>query len=146
MGEVISFEKSLLKLNPETDDFIFEVDDLLESIQEKNYELLVPSVFKFFEINSESDCGAPGTLVHIIESFYPNYKNLLLRSLSEKPNYVSILMVNRILNSELAEEEHLEYIHCLETVILKQDASHFLKEETQQFIDYQSEKTSWFTG
>ena len=134
--KILSFETSLLKLNPESDDYIFEVEDLIESTDEKTHDLLIPSIFKFFEKNTESDCGSPGALVHLIEGFYPNYKSLLLNSLSKTPNYVSILMVNRILNAELTEDEHAEYIQSLKTILLKQDVSPFLKEEAQGVIEY----------
>lgn len=56
-------------------------------------------IFAFFEDHPVSYAGAPGALVHYIESFYPSYVPALLQSVLQRPSLNTILMTNRILNS-----------------------------------------------
>jgi hypothetical protein len=101
MDVVLDFEKRLMVLDPIDDDFPYLVDELLDSIDQNYHQDLIPSIFKFFEENSLNDCGMPGTLVHFVEYFDPFYLEILIESIKRKPSYNTILMTNRILNSDL---------------------------------------------
>lgn len=136
------FEESIMSLDPTDDDFVLQVDNLVESVEEKNYEQLIPSIFRFFESHPLDDCGAPGTLVHLVENFYPNYKDSLLNSIKNSPNVVAILMVNRILNSNLSPQERDEYLSALNIVALNGEISDRLNNKAKHFIEYQASKSS----
>ncbi|WP_300672168.1 hypothetical protein [Desulfoluna sp.] len=135
------FETKLTKLNPEEDEFVLQVDDLIESIHQEHHEELIPTIFCFFEKFPLNDCGAPGTLVHFIEDYYPKYKQLLLDSLKREPAYNTILMVNRISNSNLSKEERQEYESVLFNVIEDGNISEELRNEAKHFIEYQSKRS-----
>jgi len=118
------------------------VDELIESIDVKDHEKLIPSIFKFFETYPLDDCGAPGSLVHLTESYYPSYKALLFNSLQKQPSVNTILMVNRILNSALSDIERNEYLSLLKSVASNDNVATELKNEAKDYIDYQTEKSS----
>jgi len=138
MNPVEQFEIELMKLNPEGDQFYLQVDELLESVSQELYEALIPSIFSFFESHPIENCGMPGTLVHLVEDFYPNYKSILLQSLAKAPSYNAILMVNRILNSKLSKQDREEYISTLVEIRDNQEIKPELRKDAEEYIDYQS--------
>ncbi|MCR9248913.1 MAG: hypothetical protein NXI20_00760 [bacterium] len=52
MTTIETFEAQHLKLYPEADDFVVQVDDLIMTIDTDKHERLIPSIFEFFELNS----------------------------------------------------------------------------------------------
>ncbi len=142
MSEVTDFETELMKLSPTDDEFPLQVDELVEAIPEDLYESLIPSIFHFFESHPLEECGMLSGLVHLVENYYPNYKQILLGSLKEAPSYSSILMVNRILNSNLSEGERKEYTSILIDLSNNSNVHGDLQKNAKHFIEYQSEKNS----
>ena len=134
MNRLATFENELMRLNPDALDFILQVDELVGAVPESEQAALVEPIFKFFEANPLNDVGAPGTLVHLVERFYPSYSNRLLESLLTRPSHNTILMANRILNARLDAPERSRYMAALEHVVgvhglpkvLRDYASHFL--------------------
>ncbi len=137
MSKVETFESILMTFDPQDDDFLLRVDDLVEEFSE-DFEPLIPSIFKFFERNPMDDCGAPGTLVHLIEEFYPNYVPALLESLRRRPSYHTILMLNRILNSEISSEQRTEFTGILNHIKNNEFVESELREEAADFLYYQN--------
>jgi hypothetical protein len=142
MSQVEEFKTGLMKLQPSDDEFPVQVDELLESIPKELHESLIPSIFQFFEAHPLEECGMPGGLVHLVENYYPNYKQILIRSMQKAPNFSSILMVNRILNSELSEDERNEYTALLIELSNNSGADEALRINAKDFIKFQSEKSS----
>lgn len=98
------FENRLGALDPEDVAFIVHTDELIEDLSPFLSDKVYEPIFRFFEVHSHADCGAPGSLVHHVESFYPNYVNALLESVRRTPSYNGVLMINRILNSDIDDE------------------------------------------
>lgn len=143
MDIVANFEEQLMKLDPvEDDEFVLKVDELIDAINPEIHEKLIPTIFGFFEKNSLADCGAPGTLVHLTEHYYPNYLPNLISSIKKKLSYNAIFMINRILNSELPKEKRKELLSLLEAVKNDSSVHSVLREEAENFIEYQSKKNS----
>ena len=140
--DITQFELELLKLKPDNDDFAYVVDQLVELVPIELRESLISSIFKFFESHPLEECGMPGPLIHLIEDYYPKYKDILLTSLQKVPNSSSILMVNRILNSTLSEEERGEYIASLEAITNNEKVNQQLQDEASSYLNFQSEKNS----
>ena len=136
------FEEELLNLDPAADEYLHQIDMLLVGINEEYYENLIPSIFKFFEKNSLSDCGTPGTLVHLVEVFYPIYLPQLIDSINKKPSYNAILMVNRLLNSELSNTTRIELMYILKNIASNSAIAPMLQKESREFIEYQNEKNN----
>ena len=142
MDTVRNFEIRLLELNPRGDSFVLEVDKLVESVPPSYQASLIPAIFRFFEKYPLEDCGAPGTLVHLTEHFYPSYKGILLESLARAPSLNALLMVNRVLNSNLSEQEREEYFSALRGVAERVDIHQSLANQASRFISYQSQRVT----
>ena len=136
-----NFEIHLLELDPREDSFVLRVDKLVESVPLSCQADLIPSIFRFFEKYPLEDCGAPGTLVHLTEHFYPSYKDILLESLARAPSLNALLLVNRMLNSDLPEQEREEYFSALRDVAERVDIHPSLANQASRFISYQSQKS-----
>ena len=137
-----NFEARLMELDPRDDEFVLSVDTLLESLPVECHESLIPAIFRFFEKYPLEDCGAPGTLVHLTEHFYPSYKSILLNSLARAPSYNAILMTNRILNSNLSAQERQEYLSALSDVAIQPSVNPVLAQQARHFIEHQAKKHS----
>ena len=137
MRRIEEFESRLMNLAPNEDDFVLKVDELVEDFA-GDFEPLIPAIFRFFEKNALEDCGAPGTLVHLTEDYYPKYVPELLESLKRRPSYNTILMINRILNSELTAEQRTEFMDILTQISEKATLEPELRKEASDFIAYQN--------
>jgi hypothetical protein len=134
------FESRLLALDPQAVDFEVQADELLTQANLLESNDLLISIFKFFEAHPSEDAGAPGSLVHFVEHYYPSYKATLLTSLSTCPSTGVVLMTNRILNSELSPSERLEYLSALERVMADPLAIPAVRDRAQHFLAYQHAK------
>jgi hypothetical protein len=98
------FENRLLLLDPEEDAFVIHADELIEDLSPSINDKVYEPIFRFFELHPLADCGAPGTLVHHVEDYYPNYVEALIDSVHRKTSYNGVLMIHRILNSDVDDE------------------------------------------
>lgn len=124
-----------MQLDPYADDFVIHADELVEQLDPEIADSVYPSVFEFFETAPDADCGAPGTLVHHVEHFYPNYLSALKESVMRKPSYNGVLMINRILNSELAETDRGELMKILRAVVADRSAPDEVIDMVEGFIE-----------
>ncbi len=129
------FSERLNRLDPDDDAFVLHVDDLVENTTPAILELAYPSIFRFFEAHPENDCGMPGTLVHMMEDYYPNYVDELVESVSRMPSANAVLMVNRILNSDVDEKLRNRLIQCLRDACTHKNSSSLIQEEAHRYLD-----------
>src|SRR6185312_15617487 len=66
-------------------------------------ERAVPEMFRVMERMPDVELGSPGPLVHTLEGI-PGYERHLADSVRRQPSLLSVWMVNRILNSPIAED------------------------------------------
>ncbi len=133
------FEERLMSLDPEAVEFPLWIDELIVGVPESLQSQLIPSMFKYFEVNPDFSKG-PGTMVHFIEAYYPTYKSELLDSLVRNPSQMCVLMVNRILNSKLEPEERAEYTAALAVVRDNPNVRASVRKEADDFLKYQQTK------
>lgn len=127
---VDDFRNQLMRLDPYADEFVIDADELVEALSPE----IADSVFEFFEAAPDADCGAPGTLVHHVEQYYPNYLPGLKESARRKPSYNGVLMINRILNSDLSKAERAELMEILQAVVADQSAPDEVIEMAEGFV------------
>jgi hypothetical protein len=131
---VEEFEHRLKPLDPEQVDFVVRADELVEALTQELAPLVYEAVFRFFEAHPAADCGAPGTLVHHVEDYYPNYVLALRQSVGRTPSYNGVLMINRILNSKLSDQEQAEYLAVLKSVITNASAPDTVRAMAKGFV------------
>ncbi|MCR6480697.1 hypothetical protein NU688_31400 [Variovorax sp. ZS18.2.2] len=136
MNRFKEFEQQLLRLDPAATDFVLRVDQLVEAVPESDRnEGLIEPIFAFFEAHPLDDMGAPGTLVHLTEGFYPSYTERLLDSLRTQPSYNAILMMNRILNGQLSDQERSKYMSALVETAKTPDLPKTLRDLAHRFLE-----------
>jgi hypothetical protein len=137
------FEKKLLLFNPynhELHEFQETVDELVEAVPEAFRQDLVPAIFRFFERYPLNEHGNPGTLVHLVEKFWPSYEEILLDSLARQPSSTVILMTNRILNAKLPKAKRKKYTEALQQVAASKTVDPVLSTSAQEYLEYQKER------
>jgi len=93
------------------------------------------------EIDPRFDIGTPGPLVHTLEKL-PNYSKGLVESIKRFPTPLTIWMINRILNVTDNKNEKLFWLSLLQETLKHALATDFVKEQAQNFIDYQLSRDS----
>jgi hypothetical protein len=133
--EVITGLRSL-----EAEHFEEEVPDYLHMLMGVLKELpsrerAIPEIFALMERLPDSDLGWPGPLGHALERM--NYTDELVASIRRRPTVLAILMVNRILNTDLPPERRQFYLDLLASVDGHPEANAAAREQARQFIEVQ---------
>lgn len=128
------FDQRINALDPEQDDFVHRADALVVALSPELAPLVYEPIFRFFEAHPTAVCGAPGTFVHHVEDYYPNYVIALRQSVNRAPSYNGVLMINRILNSKISDAERLDYTSILRSVISNASAPDIVRRMAERFL------------
>lgn len=128
------FENRLRLLDPDDVGFPIHVDELIEDVSASISDKVHEPIFRFFESHPNADCGAPGTLVHLVEHYYPNYVDALIDSVGRKTTYNGVLMIHRILNSNLDHELRRRLFAALMRASTDAAASLHVREMAIKFV------------
>jgi hypothetical protein len=81
-------------------DYLDQLETLCEEIEGlSNGIQAMPSLFAILEKHPKTDFGAPGPIVHLLETYYKKgYEEALLESLARLPVPLTVWMLNRIIN------------------------------------------------
>ena len=137
---VASFVSSLRAYDPSADASpILALYPLVQPIEE---EASVPEafndIFAFFERYPDADLGAPGPLVHLLESHLGQYEELLAASLRRNPSVATVTMAHRILNALRNPKERSDLMGLLVEAIENPAASEHVRSEARHYHEYQS--------
>ncbi len=132
------FERLLNELNPDDDAFVLQTDKLICELEPLLNDKVYPAIFRFFESHADADCGAPGTLVHFVEHYYPNYVEALLDSVRRTTSYNGVLMVHRILNSKIDDDLRRQLLSVLTLAADDVRASKQVREMAAEFVTLHS--------
>lgn len=98
----------------------------------------IEPLFGFLEENGETDLGAPGPVVHFIESFPVDaYIEPLVASILRAPGHYTLWMVNRILNATPGAERRRRLLALLGDVGAREDIDPSLCDEALEYVMYQ---------
>ena len=141
---IAQFCNALENLNPEeSDGLIADLYDLVDILEGENeITPIYEPIFRFLEKYPDADIGNPGPLVHLLESHYPDYLPTLLVSVEQAPTYNSLVMLHRIMNSELPKEDRARYLSLLKAVADSNTADKITKENAKECYEFQIEKNS----
>lgn len=106
-----------------------EVEDLEDPPQ------AFPAFFELMERLPNSDLGSPGELVHTMEQHIGSYEDLLEDSMRRLPTYLTVWMVNRILNVPSADRDR--WLPLLRSVETHPTATEGIKSEARMFLERQ---------
>jgi len=141
MYKAENFANDLLQIVPRHDEsHLLEIDQLVSKVGPEDLDKCFTAVFRYFEKYPEEDFGAPGTLVHFVETGYPRYMEALCESLDRQPSTNTILMANRILNSGICASERNALMSALERISQRDDVGSALRNEAAHFMEFQRKK------
>jgi len=113
--------------------------DITEAVPKlSSPELVVPELFAVMERFPDAELGTPGPLVHTLESL--DYTRELVASIRRRPTPHGVWMVNRILNSDLAETDRQFYLDLLTSVTAHPHATESARDQAQSFIEFQASR------
>jgi hypothetical protein len=113
------------------------LDELCDEIRAVNdATTCAPVIFRTMERLDGLELGAPGPLVHTLETWRGGYEKLLAESIRRKPTPLSVWMVNRILNVGPPDAE--SWLALLRGVAGNPAASDETKAQAKGFIEYQT--------
>jgi hypothetical protein len=115
--------------------------DAVSGLDDKNLDITdaFQKIFDLFEKFPDGDFGAPGPLVHLLET-NDAYLSLLMASIARKPSLPAVLMINRILNSDLSLIDRNNWIYSLESIVKSSVASECVQSEAAHFLEYQKRR------
>lgn len=131
------FGAALQELDPGREDLESSVDDLIGRLDASDVRSCIDRVFEFFEAHPVADLGAPGSLVHFVEQFYPEYKARLLFSLRKAPSISSVWMTNRVLNATLGKPDRARFLASLQGVAMNPAVDAGVQAFAKRFVDLQ---------
>jgi adenine C2-methylase RlmN of 23S rRNA A2503 and tRNA A37 len=125
--------------NLQTLSSIEEVELLEQSLTElfnsPNPENGIESLFKLFERFPDSDgFGLFWTMLHSIEEM-PNYEHALVKSVQRHPAEFNLLMVERLLHSNVKSVEGTDLLMLLGQVAGNNDYSESIRRRSQEMIE-----------
>ena len=116
---------------------LYQIFEDFESLP--NRELAMPAMFSLLERFPEAQFGSPGPLGHELEAI-PGYEPLLKESLAKQPTALTVWMVNRILNSNLALKDRKTWLDTLHSAAKHPHAPPFVRESALHFIERQERR------
>ena len=132
MNLLQKFIIELKSLDPDSDYLVPDIYDLLEPIEDHpNIIDVVEEIFEFMENSPDSDLGAPGPLVHLLEKT-KSYENFLYQSIKRKPVFSTVTMLSRRLNSP-------DEVTLLKSVLNHPEACEEVKKQAKESLDFQGE-------
>ena len=94
---------------------------------------IVDNLFAIMEKHPLDDFGMPGAMFHFIESYYPDYLPLLIRSVQRSPAMHTVWMLNRCINGKYDTEKLLS---VLEDIAHDDSVNKTIKDSAKSFLDY----------
>ena len=124
--------------------------DGLQRLEELTRELMalpqpergVRALFEFMERMGDSDLGMLGPIVRALEAMPDHYESELAESFKRKPVYLTVWMVNRILNGRNDPEQRQHYLNLLGDASEHPGATEVASEQALYYIEYQVKKAA----
>ena len=78
----------------------------------------------------------PGTLVHVMADYFPNYVEALIESVTRMPSVNTVLMINRILNSGDTDDVlRNRLIRLLRDVLANNQCLPDIRDDASRYLD-----------
>jgi hypothetical protein len=97
----------------------------------------IPGLLLLLEQNEKLEWGAPGPVVHAVETFCGRgYERLLLESIRRKPTNHTLWMVNRVLNG-VSKDLQSDFMEVLAKAAKRKDVSAEVRQAATGFLEFQ---------
>ena len=113
------------------------INTLVDQLRQNNDgHLACDALIDLLERHPSVEFGTPGEPIHTIESYDGQYEDLLSKSLDRRPTYMTIWMLNRIINASPDNKDDL--IEKMKTYINHPLADNEARTAAQGFYDFQT--------
>lgn len=120
----------------DSDDFEYDSEDIISEMEAEGAGFeTVEALLGIMERHPLADFGMPGSMVHFIERFYPQFVPLLIDSVKRAPSLHTVWMLNRCINGA---SDKSELLSVLEGVINNENADNAVRDNAKEFFEYQS--------
>jgi hypothetical protein len=116
---------------------IDELTDLLN--KQKDGHLACYAMINLLERHPHVEFGTPGQPVHTIESYSGHYEDLLMESLDRQPTFITIWMLNRIINAAEGSEKG-KLIDKMKSFMTHPSAGEEAKDAAKDFYMFQTKE------
>lgn len=118
-----------------SDEFEYEIDGIMERFEEAGAGLeAVTPLLQIMERHPLDDFGAPGAVVHFIESFDPDYEPYLLESLRRRPSMHTVWMLNRCINGGSG------YLDLMKQIAGDRTLEREIRDEAAGYVEFQEKR------
>lgn len=104
--------------------------------QNPDGQLSCEALINLLERHPNIEFGTPGQPIHTIEKYEGYYEGLLLKSLDRKPTFMTIWMLNRIINVEKGEQK-AKLVEKMKSYTTHPLADEEAKNSALDFYEYQ---------
>jgi hypothetical protein len=136
--KVIKELNQMTIVDSEDYDNLERIDELIDFLKEnKDGHLACEAMISLLERHPHVEFGTPGQPIHALESYSGHYEELLMASLDRQPTFMTIWMLNRIINEEkgLTKNSLIEKLKsCISHPLADEQAS----ESAKEFYTYQT--------
>jgi len=130
---------ALNSFEPSRDDTdnVYRLYQLFEGFRSlPDRERAAPAMFGLLERFPDAEFGSPGPLVHELEAI-PDHSALLRDSVRRQPTFLTVWMINRVLNTELPSEQRESWLSELRAVREHPLASEQTRTFAEEFLEHQ---------
>ena len=116
---------------------IDELTDLLK--KNKDGHLACYAMLNLLERHPQVEFGTPGQPIHTIESYSGHYEDFLMESLDRRPTFMTIWMLNRIINLAKGSKKD-KLIDKLKSFMTHPSADEQAKVAAKDFYTFQTKE------
>ena len=132
--------KKIESFEPIGEDWV-ALDDLIEQAGASGSDLVVLPLLRILERNPDHDgYGVFWSIVHALEDI-DGYETALVNSVLSNPHELSVMMLNRILNSGQTEIDGTPIIKILGNIASNEQFNSSIREDAAGYIKHQQKNT-----
>lgn len=121
-----------------TDDYMGRLEDLCAELEKHpQAKQSIAPMLGVLERYPDEDFGAPGCIVHLLETFYKKgYEEQLVASIKRRPTLHTLWMLNRIINGSKGKAR-ADYLAALRSVAENREVGKNVRAEAKEFLENQ---------
>ena len=121
-------------------DKLDRIDELTKLLKKnKDGHLACEAMINLLERHPQVEFGTPGQPIHTIESYGAHYEDLLLASLDRQPTFMTIWMLNRIINATKGFRKE-KLVYQIKSCMTHPSADKQAKDYASNFYEFQTKE------
>jgi hypothetical protein len=128
--------QTISAIRPKGDDYLEQLEELCDEIESlPDGKKAMNPLFALLEKYPNVDFGAPGPVVHLLETYYKKgYEEALLASLARRPVPLTVWMLNRLINGSSGKAK-ASYLEVMQRLASNKDMPASIRRDAKEFLD-----------